>query len=190
MEMNPDGVSMKKYMYAIDVAATHRRKAGVKNLKKERPKIDMTPMVDLGFLLISFFVITTELNEPRSATLNMPKDGPLMPLGDSSALTVLLAGNDKIYYYQGNWNDAVNGNKILKTDFSSLVLRNAILQQKHQLDLTANKRDGLMLLIKSTGEASYKNVIDVLDEALINNVKKYTIVKAEAAELEWIKDQL
>jgi len=113
-----------------------------------------------------------------------------MPLGDSNALTVLLAGNDKIYYYQGNWNDAVNGNKILKTDFSSLVLRNAILQQKHQLDLTANKRDGLMLLIKSTGEASYKNVIDVLDEALINNVKKYTIVKAEAAELEWIKDQL
>jgi len=70
MEMNPDGVSMKKYMYAIDVAATHRRKAGVKNLKKERPKIDMTPMVDLGFLLISFFVITTELSEPRSATLN------------------------------------------------------------------------------------------------------------------------
>src|SRR5688572_15019825 len=102
MEMNPDGVSMKKYMYAIDVAATHRRKAGAKNLKKERPKIDMTPMVDLGFLLISFFVITTELSEPRSATLNMPKDGPLMPLGDSSALTILLAGNDKIYYYHGN----------------------------------------------------------------------------------------
>ncbi len=137
-------------MTSIDVAATHRRKPGVKNQKKERPKIDMTPMVDLGFLLISFFVITTELSEPRSASLNMPKDGPPMPLGDSSALTVLLAGTDKIYYYRGNWDDAVKGNKIFKTDFSSLALRDAILQQKRQLDLTVNKRDGLMLLIKST----------------------------------------
>jgi biopolymer transport protein ExbD len=150
----------------------------------------MTPMVDLGFLLISFFVITAELSEPRSTSLNMPKDGPPMPLGDSSALAVLLAGNDKIYYYRGNWDDAVKGNKIFNTDFSSLALRDAILQQKRQLDLTVNKRDGLMLLIKSTEEASYKNVIDILDEALINDLKKYAIVKMDAAEIAWIKDQL
>jgi len=177
-------------MISTDMTATHRRKPGVKNLKQERPKIDMTPMVDLGFLLISFFVITAELSEPRSASLNMPKDGPPMPLGDSSALTVLLAGNDNIYYYRGNWDDAVKGNKIFKTDFSSLVLRNAILQQKRQLDVTVNNRDGLMLLIKSTEEASYKNVIDILDEALINDLKKYAIVKMDAAEIAWIKDQL
>lgn len=177
-------------MTSIDATGITRRKVGVKNLKKQTPKIDMTPMVDLGFLLISFFVMTAELSKPRSASLNMPKDGPSMTLGDSSALTVLLAGNDRIYYYRGGWEDALNGNKIFKTDISSVVLRNAILQQKRQLELNNNKGDGLMLLIKSTEDASYRNVIDVLDEVLINNVKKYAIVKTEAAEIAWIKDQL
>jgi len=177
-------------MTSIDAAANHRRKAGVKSPKKDKPKIDMTPMVDLGFLLISFFVITAELSEPRSASLNMPKDGPPMPVGDSSALTVLLAGNDMIYYYRGNWDEAVKGNKISKNPLSSVTLRNAILHQKYQLDLNDKQENGLILLIKSTEKASYKNIIDVLDEALINNVKKYAIVKTEAAEIAWIKDQL
>jgi biopolymer transport protein ExbD len=177
-------------MTSIDAPGIHRRKAGVTNLKKQKPKIDMTPMVDLGFLLISFFVMTAELSKPRLASLNMPKDGPPMTLGDSSALTVLLAGNERFYYYRGSWEDAIKGNKIFKTDISSVALRNAILQQKHQLELSNNKGDGLMLLIKSTEEASYRNVIDVLDEALINNVKKYVIVKTEDAEIAWIKNQL
>jgi len=177
-------------MTSIDAEGSRRRKAGVKNLKKQKPKIDMTPMADLGFLLISFFIMTAELSKPRSASLNMPKDGPPMTLGDSSALTVLLAGNDRIYFYRGSWEDAIKGNKIFKTDISSVVFRNAILQQKRQLELNNNKSDGLMLLIKSTEEASYRNVIDILDEILINNVKKYAIVKTEDAEKAWIKDQL
>jgi len=47
-----------------------------------------------------------------------------------------------------------------------------------------------MLLIKSTGDASYKNIVDVLDEVLINDVKKYAVSKPEAAELAWVKDHL
>ena len=177
-------------MASIDFTTTHRRKPGIKASKNEKPKIDMTPMVDLGFLLISFFVITTELNKPASFSLNMPKDGPPAPLRDSSALTVLLAGNDSIFYYKGSWDDAVRGNKILKAHLYSGQLRNAILQQQHQLGASINDKGGLMLLIKSTEEASYKNVIDVLDEVLINNVKRYAIVTTEAAEIAWIKDQL
>jgi biopolymer transport protein ExbD len=177
-------------MTSIDNIAIRRRKAGVKGQKKEKLKIDMTPMVDLGFLLITFFIITTELSTPRTANLNMPKDGPSMPVGNSSAFTVILAGNDKMIYYRGNWQDAVQQNEIIKTDHSSRSLRHAIIQQKHQLDSNGIAKDGLMLLIKSTGDASYKNIVDMLDEVLINDVKKYAIAKPEPAKLAWLKEHL
>ena len=179
-------------MTSIDRPAINRRKPGVRHRKKEMPKMDMTPMVDLGFLLISFFVITTELNKPVSTSLNMPKDGPPIKLGNSNALTVLLADNDKIYYYQGNWQEAAEKNRIFKTNLSAAGLRSAIILQKHWLEINDKMegKDGLMLLIKSTEDVVYKNVIDVLDEVLINEVKKYTLVKMEPEEIKWIKDQL
>jgi biopolymer transport protein ExbD len=159
-------------MTSIDTTPNRRRKAGVKGQKKERLKIDMTPMVDLGFLLITFFIITAELSRPTTTSLNMPKDGPPMPVGNSSALSIILAGDDRVFYYRGNWEDAIKRNEIIRADLSSNSLRNAIIEQKHQLDLNDNADDGLMLLIKSTGDASYKNIVDMLDEALINDVKK------------------
>ena len=177
-------------MNSIDTTAIRRRKAGVKGQKKETLKIDMTPMVDLGFLLITFFIVTTELSKPRTANLNMPKDGPPIPVGNSSALTVILAANDKMIYYRGNWQDALKQNEIIKTDHSSKSLRNGIIQQKHQLDSNAIEKDGIMLLIKSTGDASYKNIVDMLDEVLISDVKKYAIAKPEPAELAWVKEHL
>ncbi len=177
-------------MTPIDTIAIQRRKAGVKGQKKEKPRIDMTPMVDLGFLLITFFIVTAELSRPTTTNLNMPKEGPPMPVGDSSALTVILAGNDKMVYYSGNWEDAIRQNEVIKTNHSSSSLREAILRQKQQLDLSANKKNGLMLLIKSTADASYKNIVDMLDEVLINDVIKYAIAKPNPEELAWVKDHL
>ena len=62
-------------MAEINSTTNDRRRLGT-CCKKQTPKTDMTPMVDLGFLLISFFVITTELSTPMVTNLNMPKDGP------------------------------------------------------------------------------------------------------------------
>ena len=90
----------KQAMTEITTVIKGRHSTGRERLQKH-PKTDMTPMVDLGFLLISFFVITTELSRPTTANLNMPKEGDNMPLGESDAMTVLIGENNTIFLLPG-----------------------------------------------------------------------------------------
>jgi biopolymer transport protein ExbD len=170
-----------------------RRRPGYSRAKKLKIRVDMTPMVDLGFLLIAFFVITAELNKPSVVHLNMPKEGgPPTPLGESNALTLLLDANNTLYCYHGDWKKALSAGEIFETNFSISNGVGKIIREKQQrLDAT-NKtegRNGLMLLIKPGAEASYQNVVDALDEATINVVKKYAIVKIEPEESAWMKSR-
>ena len=172
-------------MAEITSSINENRKAGGRKRKTHNLKIDMTPMVDLGFLLISFFVITTEMTKPTVMDLAMPKDGPPTPLGESGALTVLVAGDKTIYYYEGDWDAAVKTNQVTRSNFAIKEgIREVIRTRQKQLDMTNAKdgRDALMLIIKPTDEAVYEDVIDMLDEALIHNIKRYTVVKPSEAE--------
>jgi biopolymer transport protein ExbD len=178
-------------MTEINAISTGRGRPGVNRQKRHNLRTDMTPMVDLGFILITFFVMTVQLSQPVAVKLNMPADGSPMPLGESSALTVLL-GNDKIYYYHGKWKDALARKEINVTSFSETTGLGKIIREKqNRLDTNEKKegRKGLMLLIKPTGTASYKSVMDALDETLINVVKKYTILSADPEEIAWLKEQ-
>jgi biopolymer transport protein ExbD len=176
------------------ISSTVRRRAGVRRMLKHTQNVDMTPMVDLGFLLITFFVITTELSKPTAMNLYMPKDGPPTDLGESNALSFLLGKNNTVYYYHGNWEDAKKKDEVFETTYSSVNgLRKIINEKQHRLDATSNKhnegRDGLMLLIKPGNETSYKNVVDVLDEATINAVKKYAVIKIANEEATFLKSK-
>ena len=173
-------------MTEINTVSTARRRPGIRQ-KKQNPKTDMTPMVDLGFLLISFFVITTELSRPMATHLNMPKDGgPPITLGMSDALTVLLGKDNSVFYYHGDWEKAFQSNEILQTSFSNNGGIGDIIRQKQKWLDEYNKREGrkgLMLLIKPGPEANYANVVDMIDQTLINKVEKYAILKTEPDEL-------
>ena len=167
-----------------------RQRAGVRRPVKRQLRIDMTPMVDLGFLLISFFVITTELSKPTAMSLAMPKEGPPMPLGESNALTVLLDGHDKIWYYQGAWEQALAEGKIQALAGAGQEgLRKRITERQLWLDAHPGKegRDGLMVLVKPAEGTEYKQVVDVLDEMSITQVKKYAVVGLSPAERAWTK---
>lgn len=150
------------------------------------PRIDMTPMVDLGFLLITFFIFTTTMSEKKAMKLFMPADkGAPSPYGESKVLTVLLGQNNKVYAYEGKFEDAVKRNRIISTTFNeSNGVGNLIRQKQKQLQQADKKegRNGLLFLIKPTKQSSYKNVIDALDETMINDVKKYMIVDVTAEE--------
>ncbi|HRG82225.1 MAG TPA: biopolymer transporter ExbD [Chitinophagaceae bacterium] len=173
------------------VACTTRKRPGVSRMKKTVPRIDMTPMVDLGFLLISFFVITAELSRPGAMPLIMPKDSKNNPteLGDSYALTILLTGG-KQYYYEGDWKKAVQENRIQETSLSGL--REVISRKQKRLDDTIRYKEGrkgLMLLIKAAENASYTSVVDALDEVVINAVEKHAIIAISEEEKKWLRQR-
>jgi biopolymer transport protein ExbD len=180
-------------MQEINTTINDRRRAGVRHAKKHSPRTDMTPMVDLGFLLVAFFVFTSELSKPVVTNLIMPKEkGHSTLLGKSNALTVLATGNNTLFYYPGDWDEAIKNGAIRKTNFSPAGLRTIIRAKQEELDKHPVKGEGgtgLMLLIKFGPRATYSNVVDLLDEAVINGVKRYAIVKPAEDETRWMNQQ-
>jgi len=182
-------------MAQIENTASVRKGKSFSHNKKQVIRIDMTPMVDLGFLLITFFVFTTTMSTPKATDLFMPKDDTThpQPLPNSLALSLLLDNNNKVYYYNGDFKEAVNANKIFETNYSTYGGIGKIIRQKQKdIDASgkfADGRKGLMLLIKPTSGSVYKNVIDALDEAVINDVRKYAIVEPANEEIVYIKNR-
>lgn len=180
-------------MAQIENTATTRKGRSFSHNKKHILRIDMTPMVDLGFLLITFFVFTTTMSTPKATDLFMPKDdiNHPQPLPNSLALSLLLDDNNKVFYYSGDFKEAANSNKIFETNYSTNEGIGKIIRQKQKdIDYSGkftDGRKGLMLLIKPTSKSVYKNVIDALDEAVINDVRKYAIVEPIKEEIDYIK---
>ena len=181
-------------MAQVENTANVRKGRSFAHNKKQVIRIDMTPMVDLGFLLITFFVFTTTMSTPKVTDLFMPNDKPVTippELPNSLALSLLLGDNNKVYYYNGDFNEAAGANKIFETNYSTYEGIGKIIRQKQKdIDASgkfADGRKGLMLLIKPTSKSSYKNVVDALDEAAINDVRKYAIIEPANEEIYYIR---
>ena len=137
-------------------------------------------MVDLGFLLISFFIFTTTMAESKGTDLLMPKEGPPINLKESTALTLLLHADDEVYVYEGAWKEAAAGDNIHAVNFkNNAALRKLIVQKQQAL---GQQKEQLMVLIKPGENSRYSNVVDALDEMLLNNVKRYAVVDVAAEE--------
>ena len=163
-------------------------KPGKKPQRLCAPHIDMTPMVDLGFLLITFFIFTTSMAESRATSLFMPAEGDPTFVPASHAFTMILSDQNTIYYYRGDWEAALKNGQIGKTGYGSA---HSIRQQIQSCQQSmGNKKDKLMLVIKPLAGASYQNVVDALDEAMINNVQRYAITDANPAEKLYIQNRM
>ncbi len=149
------------------------KKGGKKRSKKMSTKIDMTPMVDLGFLLITFFMLTTTLAKPVTMQLNMPDKTDTKetsPVKLSETLTVS-PDVDKVYYYQGIPTEA--GTVMQVTNYSETGIRKVIA------DLKAKVGSNFTIVIKPTKKAKYRNMIDMLDECAITNNKRYALLEID-----------
>ncbi len=149
------------------------KKGGKKRSKKASTKIDMTPMVDLGFLLITFFMLTTTLAKPVVMQLNMPdktETEEKSPVKMSETLTVI-PDAEKVYYYQGLPTDATT--QLLKTDYSNKGIRTILFDMKKRIG------DNFTIVIKASKGAKYKNMVDLLDECTITGNKRYAILEID-----------
>jgi len=146
----------------------HKKGPGVKKAKKLSTRVDLTPMVDLGFLLITFFIFTTTMSQPTAMRLFLPKDTnkpeEQNKLKESAALTVMPGKQNQVYYYEG-----LDPTKIQTSNFKAI--RDIILNKKRSTD----PKD-FMVIIKPTQDATYKNTVDILDEMKIDDVKRYALV--------------
>jgi len=195
----------------------HKKGPGVKKAKKLSTRVDMTPMVDLGFLLITFFVFTATMSSPTTLDLNMPKDIDKDELKtevkQSGVLTILLGKGNQVYYYEGQLEVDAEKNNFKQTTFKGI--RDIIIKKKEDVksrfnpatadpkaceeEKMAAKKKGdpnwedackdidFMVIIKPTPDATYKNTVDILDEMTINQVKRYAMVKVLDQEMELIK---
>jgi len=162
---------------------SQRTKAGVRRINKAHPRTDMTPMVDLAFLLITFFVFTAQISQPATMNLAMPHDGPPMPTGESKTITFLLGNNNTISWYAGDGKKVVDSKQVAATSYGPDGIRRILHQKQLQL---GNTRDELMVLIKPRAESTYENVVNVLDEMTINGVKRYVVTEPEQQEKEFV----
>ena len=155
----------------------HKKGPGVKKSKKQSTRVYLTPMVDLGFLLITFFIFTTSMSQPTAMRLFLPKDTDKPEeqnkAKESGALTIMLAKNDVIYYYEGML--APDWSNFKSTNFKGI--RDIILTKKKSTD----PKD-FVVVIKPNKESTYKNTVDMLDEMTINDVKRYALVDIAEAE--------
>ena len=163
-------------MAEIQTHGTKKSK-GVPHCKKLSTKVDLTPMVDLGFLLITFFVFTTSITKPTAMKLAIPGEGDGAETASGKTMSVLLGARNAVYYYYGD-----SANNMYTTNFSSKGLREVIRNKKLEVQQKYGDPNETVLLIKPTSDASYRNVVDALDEMLINNVKRYILMDANEVE--------
>lgn len=162
-----------------------------KHSRRMPPHMDFTPMVDLGFLLITFFMLTTALTKPQVMPLVMPVDkGDEEPVKASKVLTLLLGSQNKVYWYEG-----LEQSSLDSTTFDRDGLRQMILQkmekvngqfglQMYQDAKTGQTHQGshLNVIIKPGENSRYNNLVDALDEMNICHVRYYCILNPSVEE--------
>jgi len=157
----------------------HKKGLGVKKSKKKSARVDLTAMVDLGFLLITFFIFTTTMAQPSAMDLNMPKDTEQdkdkNKLKESGALILMLGKGDVVYWYEG-----LDATALQPTGYKDI--RNVILSKKKR-----TKADDFMVVIKPMEDATYKNTVDILDEMKINVVERFALVDISPQEVELVR---
>jgi hypothetical protein len=173
-------------MAEINIPAGAGDRPGVRRSKKQSTRVDLTPMVDLGFLLITFFIFTTTMSTPKAMKLIMPADGPAGNVGMSAALTVLPLKDNKIFYYHGELGEALKTGTFGVTSYSVNDGLGQIIRNKQAaLDkMQPGKRNDLMLMVKPMPESNYENLVNVIDEVLINDVKHYAVMDITNEEKE------
>ena len=178
-------------MAELSTSESHgKKKGGGVRAKKMSTRIDMTPMVDLAFLLVTFFMLTTTFSKPTAMNLVMPDDDKTIKEDDknkvkaSEALTIILGKDDRIFYYEGLPSADVALN-IQVSSYGADKIRKVLRDKRLSVMASqpADKKDGPVVLIKPLTISRYQNLVDILDDMKICDIQRYAIVAPTAEEI-------
>jgi biopolymer transport protein ExbD len=152
-------------------------KGGKVRSKKNNPRVDMTPMVDLNFLLLMFFMFTSTFSKPNVMDLGLPakpKDDKQKPppteIKLSNSISILLGKDNKVFWHQQD-QTSLNDQTLMETSFDREGIRKIIEQAKSR----AADQSKFTVIIKPTDDAVYKNFVDILDEMAITKSEQYGV---------------
>lgn len=151
-------------------------KGGKVRSKKQSTRVDMTPMVDLGFLLITFFMFTTTFSKPNVMDLGLPakpkenQKPPDTEIKLSNSITLLLGKDNRVFWHQQDQTSLTDAN-LNETTLDREGIRNVVQQAKAR----AADQSIFTVIIKPTDDAVYKNFVDILDEMAITKSERYGV---------------
>jgi biopolymer transport protein ExbD len=155
---------------------------GKKVRQPKSMKVDLTAMVDLAFLLVTFFMLTTTLSKPKAMPLAMPDDGPEVgQVSDKRTVTLCLGSNNKVMWYQGLTEHA----SPTVVDFTKAGLRKVLIETSNNI-LAGTGKD-MIVLVKPSDRSIYANLVDAIDELNITNNDRYAIVNISHEDLDLLK---
>lgn len=150
------------------------KQGGKSRQRKKMIRVDMTPMVDLGFLLITFFMFTTNFTKPNVMDLGLPTDGPVNQpnhvIDDKNQITFILGKDNRIFYHQSNEKE-LNDAGLKESSYNGLTVSKIITQAYNK----APKKEIFTVIVKPTDESSYKNFVDMMDNISIAKKERYGV---------------
>ncbi|WP_379966062.1 ExbD/TolR family protein [Epilithonimonas sp. UC225_85] len=159
-------------------------KGGKVRSKKQNTRVDMTPMVDLGFLLITFFMFTTTFSKPNVMDLGLPakpkenQKPPDTEIKLSNSISIIIGKDNKVFYHQED-QAGLNDETLIETNFD----RDGITKVIEKAKAGAADKDKFTVIIKPTDDAVYKNFVDILDEMAITKNERYGVTDIKPWEL-------
>lgn len=175
-------------MAELNTGGSERKGKKVRS-KKQNSGVDLTAMVDLAFLLITFFMLTTSMSKPQSMNLAMPeKSDDNQPetetkSAESRTMTILLGADDKIMWYLGKEDAPLEGPS--DQTYGMNGIRQVLLQKIKEVPQKAKDPEKfLVVVIKLSENTHYKNLVDILDEMAITGVRAYSLGEITEGELQ------
>jgi len=170
------------------------------NKGKTTPRVDLTAMVDMNFLLLTFFILSSTLSKPKAMEIVMPYTDDEMTVDDQNkikkdvALTILLSKENRVFYYEGIGDDPEDPPHVKLTAFKDVDgVRDVIIDKKKSVErLIANgtlrASDKPTVIIKADTNSTTADLINILDEMTINAIPTYAVVDITEQDQEFVAD--
>jgi len=172
-------------MAELDTSGGGKKGGGKVRTKKKSTRVDLTAMVDLAFLLITFFILTTTLQKPKAMDLVMPdkdeKTDQKLAVKQSTTMTVLLGSNDKLAWFVG-----IPGATAPTIEgYGKNGLRKTLFEKGKEIKATYG--EDMMVIVKPSDKSNYNNLVTVMDELNITGNTKRAIVDIMPVEVNLLK---